>query len=130
MHAETCTLHLDPARHQPEQLVVQSLFADGHIRYSVGRAAARGPALAFLASREALVPGSLGAMGWSLGDRGMRMTLAREVPELIAGSLKGFLRGLFDRLGRGRRPKPWRAASSPCIPAAPASSTRWPPCWS
>ena len=39
-----------------------------------------GPALAFLGSREALVPGSLEAMGWTLGDRGMRMSLARECP--------------------------------------------------
>ena len=35
------------------------------------------------------MPGSLGAMGWTLGDRGMLMTLAREVPELIAGALQG-----------------------------------------
>jgi predicted naringenin-chalcone synthase len=108
-HTETCTLHLDPTRHHPEQLVVQSLFADGHIRYSVTAEAPRAPSLAFLGAAEALVPGSLGAMGWMLGDRGMRMILAREVPELVAGALRDFLRGLFasaavppaEGLGRG-----------------------------
>ena len=34
-HTELCTLHLDPSDHSPEQLVVQSLFADGHIRYTL-----------------------------------------------------------------------------------------------
>lgn len=99
VHAEACTLHLDPTRHQPEQLVVQSLFADGHIRYSATAARMPGPSLAFLGCREALAPSSLGAMGWTLADNGMRMTLAREVPELIAGALKGFLRELFAAVG-------------------------------
>lgn len=100
LHAEACTLHLDPARHAPEQLVVQSLFADGHIRYSARPEGFAGPCLEVLATREALVPGSLDAMGWTLGDRGMIMTLAREVPELIVGALKDFLKGLFASAGQ------------------------------
>lgn len=99
LHSEICTLHLDPARHLPEQLVVQSLFADGHIRYSVSGARGKGPSLAYLGCREALIPGSLGAMGWILGDKGMRMILAREVPELISAAVKDFLRGLFESTG-------------------------------
>ena len=35
VHTELCSLHLDPADHRIEQLVVQSLFADGLIRYSL-----------------------------------------------------------------------------------------------
>ncbi|HKP97748.1 MAG TPA: 3-oxoacyl-[acyl-carrier-protein] synthase III C-terminal domain-containing protein [Fibrobacteria bacterium] len=100
VHSETCTLHLDPSRHIPEQLVVQSLFSDGHIRYSVRPDDGNAPkGLRFLGVHEEIIPGSLGAMGWSLGDRGMKMLLAREVPELIAGTLKDFLRRLFDRTG-------------------------------
>jgi predicted naringenin-chalcone synthase len=98
VHTETCTLHLDPSQHAPEQLVVQSLFADGHIRYSV-RPDDGGNGLRFLGVHEEIVPGSLGAMGWILGDGGMRMMLARDVPEIIAGALKGFLRRLFERTG-------------------------------
>ena len=37
VHNELCTLHLDPSDHSPEQLVVQSLFADGHVRYSLAK---------------------------------------------------------------------------------------------
>ena len=34
VHTELCSLHLDPADRRLEQLIVQSLFADGMIRYS------------------------------------------------------------------------------------------------
>jgi predicted naringenin-chalcone synthase len=98
VHTEACTLHLDPSRHQPEQLVVQSLFSDGHIRYSA-RPDDGGKGLRFLGVHEEIIPGSLGAMGWILGDTGMRMILAREVPEMISASLREFLRRLFERTG-------------------------------
>jgi predicted naringenin-chalcone synthase len=99
VHNEACTLHLDPTRHHPEQLVVQSLFADGHIRYGVTASPPKAQALRFLGSREEIVPGSLEAMGWNLDDRGMRMILSREVPDLIGGSVKDFLRRLFSACG-------------------------------
>lgn len=99
VHNEACTLHLDPTRHHPEQLVVQSLFADGHIAYSVSGKPPKGPCLRFLGAREEIIPGSLEAMGWVLGDHGMRMNLSREVPDLIAGALKDFLRRLFAACG-------------------------------
>ena len=78
--------------------MVQSLFSDGHIRYSA-RADDGGKGLRFLGVHEEIIPGSLGAMGWILGDTGMRMILAREVPDLISASLRGFLRRLFERTG-------------------------------
>jgi predicted naringenin-chalcone synthase len=98
VHTETCTLHFDPSRHNPEQLVVQSLFADGHIRYGV-RADDGGPGFRFLGVHEEIIPGSLGSMAWNLGDKGMQMILARDVPELISGALRDFLRRLFQRTG-------------------------------
>jgi predicted naringenin-chalcone synthase len=98
VHSETCTLHLDPSQHGPEQLVVQSLFSDGHIRYSA-RPDDGGAGFRFLGVHEEIIPGSLGAMGWVMGDNGMKMILAREVPELISGSLKDFLRRLYERTG-------------------------------
>lgn len=108
VHTETCTLHLDPSQHSPEQLVVQSLFSDGHIRYSVrqenevsgaqGNQKAR-VGLRFLGVHEEIISGSLGAMGWILGDTGMKMILARDVPELITGALRNFLRRLMERCG-------------------------------
>lgn len=108
VHTEFCSLHLNPSQHLPEQLVVQSLFADGHIRYSL-RPADGGPGLRFLGVHEEIVPDTGEAIGWLLGDHGMRISLAREVPDLIAGALGDFLDHLYERtstdpreaLGRG-----------------------------
>lgn len=98
VHTEQCSLHLDPGRHVPEQLVVQSLFSDGHIRYSVSPDEG-GSGLRLLGLHEEIIPDSSGAIGWVLGDHGMRMMLSRDVPDLIAANLKDFLKRLFANVG-------------------------------
>jgi predicted naringenin-chalcone synthase len=94
-------LHLDPSDHSPEQCVVQSLFADGFVRYSLRELAAneaqRG--LELLAVCERILPDSSDSMAWTLGDFGMQMTLARDVPERIAGGLRSFISELFEKAG-------------------------------
>lgn len=96
VHTELCTVHLNPASHTPEQLVVQSLFADGMIRYRLTRKPPSRPALKLLSVREEVLPRSENAMTWECADFGMRMGLAREVPDLIADALHGFLARLFE----------------------------------
>jgi predicted naringenin-chalcone synthase len=101
-HTELCSLHLDPSEHSLEQLVVQSLFADGLIRYCmVPDQGTRG--LRVLALRERVLPESAGAMTWMVGDAGMQMTLARDVPDRIAIALRGFVVDLLGRAGRDLR---------------------------
>ncbi|MBV8761211.1 MAG: naringenin-chalcone synthase [Deltaproteobacteria bacterium] len=95
VHTELCSLHLDPSDHRVEQLVVQSLFADGLIRYSLAPDGGHG--LRVIALHEQLVPDSAGAMRWIAGDHGMQMTLARDVPERIAGVLRAFVIELYER---------------------------------
>ena len=97
VHTELCSLHLDPADHRIEQLVVHSLFADGLIRYSLVPDGKRG--LSLLALHEQLVPDTTGAMRWLSGDHGMHMTLARDVPDQIAGVLREFVIELYRRAG-------------------------------
>ena len=101
VHTELCTLHLDPADHSPEQCVVQSLFADGFVRYSLreasGGEAARG--LELLAVSERILPDSADSMAWSVGDFGMQMTLMRDVPDRIAGALRPFVTELLAKGG-------------------------------
>ena len=96
VHTELCTLHLDPSDHSPEQLVVQSLFADGLIRYSVrpDDGHSGGGGLAVIALDEVIVPDSANSMRWVVGDHGMHMTLARDVADRIAGPLRDFVTGL------------------------------------
>jgi predicted naringenin-chalcone synthase len=98
VHTELCTLHLDPSDHTAEQCVVQSLFGDGFMRYSV-RELAAGPGLEILALSAQTLPNSADSMGWTVGDFGMHMTLTRDVPERIAGALRPFVTDLFEKSG-------------------------------
>ena len=99
VHTELCTLHLNPLIHTPEQIVVQTLFADGFIAYSVCDASARNgePALQLLALAEEVIPDSSESMRWLCSDWGMQMTLSREVPERLTAVLSPFIDQLCDR---------------------------------
>jgi predicted naringenin-chalcone synthase len=102
VHTELCSLHVNPVLRTPEQIVVQTLFADGFIAYSVAgqpRSLGDGPALGLLALREETLPDSVDAMAWVCSDWGMQMTLARDVPERIRASLGDFVAGLCDEAG-------------------------------
>lgn len=100
VHTEICSLHLRPLQHAPEQLVVQSLFADGHARYSVvppSRAAQ--PSFALLGVREELLPDSADSMTWTASDAGMEMTLARDLPRRVAKAVREFVDDLRADVG-------------------------------
>jgi len=100
VHTELCSLHLDPSDHRLEQLVVQSLFADGLIRYSLIDDDA-GPGLRPLAACEVVIADSADSMRWVPSEWGMQMTLARDVPEQIAEALRGVVTELYRRGGFG-----------------------------
>lgn len=93
VHNEVCSLHLRAEDHSPEQMVVQSLFADGHIKYSATTTPV-GRALRVLHVKEQLVRDSLGDMTWVPGPHGMKMTLSREVPDKIRRGIADFVRDL------------------------------------
>jgi len=98
IHTEICSLHLDPSLHTVEQMVVQSLFADGFIRYSI---ATDEPddGYEILALNESIVPGTEDAMCWTASEYGMRMTLSRDVPQLLGGGLRQAVTDLYGRAG-------------------------------
>lgn len=98
VHTELCSLHLDPSDHRMEQLVVHSLFADGMIRYTMVPDAGE-PGLRVLALHEQVLPDSADAMEWEVANWGMHMTLSRDVPDRIAGALRGFVIELYRRAG-------------------------------
>jgi alkylresorcinol/alkylpyrone synthase len=97
-HTELCTLHFDPGNASLEQLVVQSLFADGFIRYAVAPGDRDG--LLVHALHEQLIPDSGDHMTWIVGDHGLQMTLSRDVPSRVAAALRGFVLALLARGGR------------------------------
>ena len=97
--AELCTLHLKPGANSDEQAVVNSLFADGSIRFDVS-AAPRRRALALLDSAEELVPGSEREMTWRLQDSSFEMGLSRAVPGLVGGAVARFAARFLKQGGR------------------------------
>jgi predicted naringenin-chalcone synthase len=90
VHTEMCTLHVNPALHRLDALVSQSLFADGFIKYSMTSEKTTS-GFQVLAHREEIIPTSIKAMTWNLADWGFEMSLAKEVPVLIARSLPRFV---------------------------------------
>ncbi len=98
IHTEMCSLHMDPELVSPEQIVVQSLFADGHIKYRLSPAPL-GASLKLLATVEEIVPDSSDAMTWIPGPYGMKMTLSRDVPQKISESIHPFLNKLAEKSG-------------------------------
>jgi len=91
LHNELCTLHLDLTDHSPEQLVVQSLFADGHIRYTAVEGDSSDRGLEVFTIREEILPDTLDQMTWAPWEWGMRMTLSRNVPQQISEVVRGFV---------------------------------------
>lgn len=97
VHTELCTLHFNPLNHDLDQLVGQSLFADGWMKYTVlPEEKADKPYLKILTTRETIIPGSSDAMQWLLKDWGFYFKLSKEIPSLIAAHLKDFLSSLYD----------------------------------
>lgn len=95
-HTEMCTLHVNPSLHTFEQLIAESLFADGYIKYSLSNKKKK-KSFQLLALHEEIVPKSEKAMQWECEDWGMRMTLSREIPSLISGLLPSFVADLLKK---------------------------------
>lgn len=96
VHTELCTLHLNPELHDTSQLVVQTLFADGFIKYTVQPG---GKGFQILALNEVTVPETLHMMEWVCKEWGLQMTLTKEVPVEIARALPVFVANLFKQAG-------------------------------
>lgn len=99
VHTEICSLHANPSLHAPEQLVTQSLFADGFIKYSLSKHCDLCHLLIH-AIHEEILPDSSRSMTWKAVDWGFEMSLAKEVPALIARSLDDYLIRLCKKANR------------------------------
>ena len=95
---ELPTLHLRPEATADEQVVVNTLFGDGAIRFDASFAE-RADSLALLGSDEVLLAGSEEAMTWRLRDSSFEMTLSREVPQRIGAEVAGFVAGFLKTFG-------------------------------
>ena len=102
VHTELCSLHINPLLHEPEQLVVQTLFADGFIKYSVvpgNNSFTKNSSLDLLSLHEEIIEGSTLTMSWICEDWGMKMTLAKDIPSILASHITKFLHTLIKKSG-------------------------------
>jgi predicted naringenin-chalcone synthase len=96
VHTELCSLHMNPLFHETEQLVVQTLFADGFIKYSLLK---KHGDFKILALHEEILPETSSCMSWRCEDWGMRMTLAAEIPLILRRALPLFVEKLQKKAG-------------------------------
>lgn len=95
---ELCSLHFQYGS-RADDVVANSIFADGAGAF-VGRRADRGgDAWRLAAQVSGVLPGSVELMGWTIGDSGFEMTLSSRVPERIAAALPQLLDDLLARRG-------------------------------
>ena len=99
VHTEMCSLHMNPSIHEPEQIVVQTLFADGHIKYLVGQAQEGQRAFELISIKEKIVPESIDGMTWNPAPWGMQMTLAKDVPTKLKEVIEQFCHELIREAG-------------------------------
>lgn len=99
-HSELCTLHLTTENFTAEQLVVQSLFADGYSAYSVSHTQPKNKkSFKVLAISEMRVQNSLEDMIWVPAHSHFQMRISREVPLKLAMEVHEGLYKLFDKAG-------------------------------
>ena len=85
---EISTVHFHHAR-RLDRLISNILFADGAASTVVTMNPAVPASTAHLAATSArIIPDSRDAMAWEIGDHGFEMTLAAEVPTLIAAAIR------------------------------------------
>jgi predicted naringenin-chalcone synthase len=98
---ELCSLHYYYGN-EADKLVANAIFADGAAAVvgCSGRAAtvrslasANPDPWSLVASGSCLIPDSADAMGWTVGDHGFEMMMARRIPGLIARHLRPWLEG-------------------------------------
>jgi len=87
---ELCSLHFAYGA-SPQQIVANSLFADGAGAAILAPAAPTDDAWNIQAHGSCLMPDSEDAMSWTVGNHGFAMTLSPQVPHLITANLKPWL---------------------------------------
>lgn len=103
VHTELHTLHADPVRRTPDQIVGHSLFGDGVIAYRMW--AHESPhggsrrSFELLATYESIIPDTSDLMQWSIVDSGMHMILDKSIPDRIADHINTFVHDLYERAG-------------------------------
>jgi predicted naringenin-chalcone synthase len=94
---ELCALHFQYSA-ETDAIVANSLFADGAAAVVVG-ATDRESHWRLMSNGAGLIPDSLDAMTWTVGNHGFTMTLSARVPSLIEEQLRSWMDGWLAQHG-------------------------------
>jgi alkylresorcinol/alkylpyrone synthase len=83
---ELCSMSYDHVQMEKKDLVATALFADGCAAAVIG--SGNGPTL--LAFAQQVWPDSVDMMGWSVGDTGFDLVLARDIPAFVTKDFAPF----------------------------------------
>ncbi|MGD2170276.1 MAG: 3-oxoacyl-[acyl-carrier-protein] synthase III C-terminal domain-containing protein [Chlamydiota bacterium] len=101
IHTEVSSVHTNPLIHEADELVAQSLFADGFIKYSISNTQpTHKPYLQVLSLHESLIENSSKYMGWNLTPWGFKISLGKEIPVLISKNIHFFLNELAKSVNK------------------------------
>ncbi|MEQ9094834.1 MAG: type III polyketide synthase [Phycisphaerales bacterium] len=93
--AELCSLHIQ-ASQADGCAVADALFADGAAACVIDADSAAGAPI-LRRSASILLPQSLEAMGWHIGEAGFRMSLSPNVPDILARSVRPWIEDVLRR---------------------------------
>ena len=103
VHTELCSFHLDKENKKIEQIIMNTLFADGAIKYSVTSEdyfkKSKNDGFEIIAQKEVLIPNSEKEMSWKVGSHNFIMTLTRSVPLILAKKIEKYMRDIFSDAG-------------------------------
>ncbi|MGH2673975.1 MAG: type III polyketide synthase [Actinomycetota bacterium] len=93
---ELCSLHVQDQDHEVDQIIAHSLFSDAAAAVAVRPG---GPGLEVVDVAARTDPQSAGLMKWDVTDRGFRMGLGREIPEVLERHAGPLVDSLLARHG-------------------------------
>ncbi len=102
LSVELCSLTLQQDDMSIANVISSGLFGDGAAAVLVSGAERESPGPEILATRSVFYPNSEHVMGWDISERGFKIVLSREVPEVIHDHLASDVDAFLDEQGLTR----------------------------
>jgi alkylresorcinol/alkylpyrone synthase len=102
LSVELCSLTLQQDDTSIANIISSGLFGDGAAAVLVAGAARKAQGPEILATRSVFYPNSEHVMGWDISERGFRIVLSREVPEVVQDHLAADVDAFLEEQGLTR----------------------------
>ncbi len=99
---ELCSLTLQRDDFSVANLVSSGLFGDGAAAVVVSGNGSEAAGPEIVATGSSFYPDTEGVMGWDISEKGFRIVLSREVPDVVKAHLAGDVDGFLARHGLSR----------------------------